>query len=612
MIKRQRVLGDFGEFALRSESLDEVLTEACRLVGEALGTQRAKILEIQEDDQSLLVRAGVGWEPGVVGKVCLPMSEHSSETYSIRERKPMIMRDIRQEMRFEIPAFMKDAGVIALANVPIFVPGRKAYGLLQVDAGEPRDFTDADTEFLRTYAVIIGPVIDRLRKIGDLRATEARFHAFVTASSDVVYRMSPDWSEMLVLKGRGFLDDTHEPSTGWLDHYIHPDDQPSVQASIAQTIRTSSMFDLEHRVRRADGSFGWTQSRAVPIRGQHGRIAEWLGAASDVTRRKIAEQTVHANEERFRSFAENSASTLWIVNTDTGRLEYLSPAFEAMWGEPREAVMADLGRWLELVHPDDREQAQQGMPRVLNSETFVNEYRIVRPTDGAVRWIHDIGFPIRNGDGRIHRAGGIAQDVTEEKQTAARLEIVIKELQHRSRNLLGIVSSVAERTLERGKPLATFGDRLQALGRSQGLLSQGGNDTVEVGALVRAELAAHVDDGSRQATISGPEVRLTARQVQNFALALHELTTNAVKYGALKDDSGHLSVTWEILRDRRKHRRLALNWVESGVTVDPSREPRRGYGTELIQEALAYALQAKVDYSLGADGVRCRIEMPIS
>jgi two-component sensor histidine kinase len=100
--------------------------------------------------------------------------------------------------------------------------------------------------------------------------------------------------------------------------------------------------------------------------------------------------------------------------------------------------------------------------------------------------------------------------------------------------------------------------------------------------------------------------------MQNFALALHELTTNAVKYGALKSDTGRLVISWDSVLDRRERRRLALNWVESGVAIEPDKITRRGYGTELIQEALAYALEATVDYALGPDGVRCRIEMPLA
>src|SRR3954470_5563334 len=101
MVRRQRMLADFGEFALRSENLDEVLTEACRLVAQALATGRAKILEMEHDDRYLLVQAGVGWQPDVVGSLRLPMDEHSSETFSIKAGRPVVARDIATEDRFD-------------------------------------------------------------------------------------------------------------------------------------------------------------------------------------------------------------------------------------------------------------------------------------------------------------------------------------------------------------------------------------------------------------------------------------------------------------------------------------------------------------------------------
>lgn len=146
MEKRQRVLADFGEFALRSDDLDAVLTQACQLVAKALGTGRAKVLAIEDGGQTLFVRAGVGWDKGVVGRVRLPMSEYSSETYSIKAGEPVITNDLASERRFGFPAFMREANVKALANVPIFLPGGRPFGLLQVDAPEPRAFGDEDTQ----------------------------------------------------------------------------------------------------------------------------------------------------------------------------------------------------------------------------------------------------------------------------------------------------------------------------------------------------------------------------------------------------------------------------------------------------------------------------------
>ncbi|KTT41831.1 histidine kinase [Pseudomonas oryzihabitans] len=168
LIHRQKLLADFGDFALRCEDLDEILTRACQLVGDALGTDLSKVLEIERGAHQALVRAGVGWRPGVVGEAKISLGERSSEAYSIKVSRPVITPDIRQEERFDLPEFLREHGVVALVNVPIFLPGGQAYGLLQVDAREPRDFGEEDVEFLRTYATILGPVIDRLLKTSDL------------------------------------------------------------------------------------------------------------------------------------------------------------------------------------------------------------------------------------------------------------------------------------------------------------------------------------------------------------------------------------------------------------------------------------------------------------
>jgi two-component sensor histidine kinase len=169
LVERQKVLAGFGEFALRNEDLDDVLTEACRVIAKALGTELSKVLEIEQSGQSLFMRAGIGWKPGFVGKMRLPMQERSSETYSIKVGKPVVTQDIDKEDRFEFPDFLKEHGAIAIVNVPIFLSGGVPYGLLQVDSREPREFGEEDIEFLRTYATILGPVIDRLHKSHSLK-----------------------------------------------------------------------------------------------------------------------------------------------------------------------------------------------------------------------------------------------------------------------------------------------------------------------------------------------------------------------------------------------------------------------------------------------------------
>ena len=132
-----------------------------------------------------------------------------------------------------------------------------------------------------------------------LEESEKRFRAFVSATSDVVYRMSPDWSEMRHLVGQDFIADTTDPSRSWLEKYIHPDDQPLVLETIRQAIRTKSVFQLEHRVIRVDGTLGWTFSRAIPLMNDQGEIVEWFGAASDVTNRRLTEEKLQAQLTRL-------------------------------------------------------------------------------------------------------------------------------------------------------------------------------------------------------------------------------------------------------------------------------------------------------------------------
>jgi PAS domain S-box-containing protein len=147
------------------------------------------------------------------------------------------------------------------------------------------------------HLAITADISERKQAEELLRTSEERFRALVNASSDVVYRMNPDWSERRELDGRGFIADTGKPTKDWLNQYIHPDDQPLMLRTIREAVRTKSMFELEHRVRRTDGTLGWTYSRAVPLLNLSGETQEWFGAASDVTARKEA-------EENFRKLAQ--------------------------------------------------------------------------------------------------------------------------------------------------------------------------------------------------------------------------------------------------------------------------------------------------------------------
>lgn len=175
LLRQQNALARFGELALRSNNLDAILTEACHLVGEALGTDLAKVMELHEDGKTLLVRAGVGWKPGVVGVVTVDATDNTSEALALRTGEPMISTDIETETRFRYPPFLTENGVKAVVNVVIIGgQNRRAFGILQVDSRQPREFDADDTNFLRNYANLLAAAVDRLRANKEAQAAENR------------------------------------------------------------------------------------------------------------------------------------------------------------------------------------------------------------------------------------------------------------------------------------------------------------------------------------------------------------------------------------------------------------------------------------------------------
>jgi len=182
LLRQQTTLARFGELALQSDDLDEILTEACRLAGEALGTDLAKVVELQPDGRTLLVRAGVGWKPGVVGIATIQAEEDTSEGYALKTGKPMTSPDIEKETRFRYPPFLIENGAKAVANVIIIgAKDQPPFGILQVDSREPREFTDADTTFLSGYANLIAAAVARLHAVEAVRQEEERLRRVLEA-----------------------------------------------------------------------------------------------------------------------------------------------------------------------------------------------------------------------------------------------------------------------------------------------------------------------------------------------------------------------------------------------------------------------------------------------
>jgi two-component system CheB/CheR fusion protein len=452
-----------------------------------------------------------------------------------------------------------------------------------------------------------------------LRASETRLQALLSASSQVIYRMNADWSEMIDLSGRGFLADTRE-STTWMAQHIPEDERPRVREAIERAVHDKAVFELEHRVCRTDGAIGWAMSRAVPITGGDGEIVEWFGAASDITGRRAGEEALRESEGRLHSLVEGLTQLVWRA-VDSGHWTWASRQWRDYTGQSE--ADSEAWGWLEPVHPDDRPIAREAWSHAVERGGFEIEIRIQRASDGAYRWFQVRTTPIRNKGGSIVEWVGTSTDVDDLRDLQERQGVLVAELQHRTRNLIGVVRQMAQKTARASSDFddfrERFRDRLDALARVQGLLSRlNEHDRVSFDELIRTELAAHGTeaDGDGRVSLKGPEgVRLRSTTVQTLAMALHELATNAVKYGALSQPDARLAIGWRMTGgDGSGQPWLEIDWRETGVAMPPAGSAPQGggQGRELIERALPYQLSAKTTYVLELDGVHCTIAMPVS
>lgn len=278
----------------------------------------------------------------------------------------------------------------------------------------------------------------------ELRASEARYRALVTASSDVVFQMSADWAVMQPLDGRDLVASNSTPIVGWMEKNLPEFEHARVRAAIDAAIFNKQTFELEHRVVRADGSLGWTHSRAVPILDDGGHIVEWFGTASDVTRRKQAEEGLQDIRSRMEAALEAGAIGTWAWDVQ-GDQFFGDASLAHIFGVPPEAVRGGpLAALVDAIHPDDQARVTALVQDALQSGAhYEADYRVIRP-DGSTRWVTARGQVERNQDGAAVRFPGVIMDVTERKLAEAELQRVTAESERMRRLYETVLSATPD------------------------------------------------------------------------------------------------------------------------------------------------------------------------
>jgi PAS domain S-box-containing protein len=389
----------------------------------------------------------------------------------------------------------------------------------------------------------------------------------------------------------------------------HPDDREADREAL-RSMDAGSMpvFDKEKRYIRKDGEIVWARVTANNIRDEAGRPLRNTAVIQDLNERKRAEQDLEASRTRLQ------------LALDAARLGWFQydPARRSGWGDARFREICDFdteempfAMMMERVHPDDVEKVRAGLTVHLdpvNPMPAALEFRI-RRRGGEIRWVEVHGLAYFEGAGRDRRVVnliGTAQDITERKLHEEQTQLLMREVNHRAKNMLSVVDAIAHQTAARNPEdfIARFSERIQALSANQDLLVRNEWNGVWIADLVRAQLA-HFSDliGSRIVLHGGP-LRLNAASAQAIGLALHELSTNAGKYGALSNDTGRVTVAWQTEGDT-----FRMDWTESGgPPVTPPQ--RRGFGTVVMETMAERTVGGKIDLDYQPSGVTWRLTCP--
>jgi PAS domain S-box-containing protein len=289
---------------------------------------------------------------------------------------------------------------------------------------------------------------------------------------------------------------------------------------------------------------------------------------------------------------------------------FANERFARIYGvDPEEALRgAPVERFVEAIHPDDRARVRLRIEAaVATAGEFAEEYRLVQG-DGTIRWVLARGRCYHDDNGRPTRFPGAATDITERKEAEQRAKLLSEEINHRVSNLLTVVQAIVARTLDEAQSITvareTLIQRLAALGRAQAAITSRAGWRIDLRDLVTIAVAPH-SDGERFA-ITGESFMLNSDQALGLSLALHELATNAVKYGALSTPTGRIAIAWHLVSGSR----LALHWREEGgpQVTEPA---KRGFGLEMIERVVAGELGAAATTTYAPQGISWTFEMPV-
>lgn len=440
-----------------------------------------------------------------------------------------------------------------------------------------------------------------------VREREAHLSAFISQSAAGFAQVDLEGKFMLV-------SDQFCKLTGWtreqllnlkMQDITHPDDRARNMPLFHATVAHGTPFTIDKRYVRPDGTHIWINNSVALIKTNDDRPYRVLAVTIDITARRKSELALKRASESMRLAVEGAGMATWELDLITMEGPWSRNRFEILGYTPTSNGRAPYEAWLSRVHPDDRDRADAAARECFdNGSPFEIEYRILRADNNEERWLQSNGTVIAGSESEDARFVGISFDITERKRAESHQQLLIDELNHRVKNTLGIVQSIAQQTIKKGGSpqdmTQAFEGRLTALSSVHNLLTTELWQPTAIHDLVAASLRPLAR--AEQIEISGPALMLSTKTAITLGLALHELATNAIKYGALSTPDGKVAISWEISTGKQ----LQLCWAERGgpTVTQPERE---GFGMRMIKRGLAAEFRGSVEITFDPVGLVCQL-----
>jgi PAS domain S-box-containing protein len=397
---------------------------------------------------------------------------------------------------------------------------------------------------------------------------------------------------------------------------LYPEGADSEFAALYARVRAGEHVRYEGVRQRRDGTPVHVSVVVTPVLAKNGAAVGASAIVRDITERKRTEQRLvdtlallmQTSNQRKMALAAGGMG-LFEVDIEHDRINWSDEIYAQVGIARRPGTLstADIER---LVHPDDLPASRARRAEAFASGgVYEDEFRIIRP-DGEVRWIYVRGqaSPSRDKPARAH---GVSMDVTERKEREAHVRFLMSEVSHRSKNLLAVVQAIASQTARATHSPVDFADdfsgRLKSLASSLDLLVQQEWRGVSVKGLVESQLGHYTEPGNARVSVEGPDVMLTPLAAQYLGMALHELSTNAAKYGSLSGPAGSVAISWHVA-GAASGKRFQMSWREDGGPAIEQPPSRTGFGSVVIERMAAEALHGQVTLEYPREGVRWSLD----